>query len=679
MPNRKLLFLAIATLLPTAGHAGPTEATADTAATRLQQVTVHADPLARDGEELLQPSDVLTGTELDDRRASTLGETVAALPGVQSSSFGPGVGRPIIRGLEGPRVQVLGSGLATGDVSTVSVDHGVTVDPFLADQVEVLKGPATLLYGSGAIGGVVNVRDGRIPDRPVDGIDGRVELRADSVNDGQSGVGRVDAGNGVIALHADWSQRSGDAYDAPDSGEIENTQSESTSRALGFSFTGERGHAGIAFSTYANTYGIPPEEEGEEEATPARSGLLKAKPFAGVPKGGEGLVELDLEQRRVDFDGSLRDPVAGWERVDLRIGRNDYEHTEFVIDEDDGTRETGTQFFNDAVEGRIEAVHAPLGAWRGAVGVQASRRDFEAVGEEAFVPPSITRDTGLFLVERAEFEPFILELGARYDRQSIKPESGGEARHNALSLSAAGRWDFTDAWHATANLDRAQRAPQAEELFSDGPHEATASFEIGDPNLGEETANQLELGLHWHRDDVQARLSAYWNRFNDFIYLADTGEVEDDLPVRAWTQADARFHGLEAELGGRVADTAWGRFDAGVFADLVRGRLRDGGNLPRIVPARIGASLDWSHEGWRAGLDVIRTAEQDRVAALEQATDGYTLVDARVAWRPSTGAWELFLEGRNLTDEEARVHTSLIKDRAPLPGRNLALGLRAWF
>lgn len=674
MPRQRLLAVAIATLLAQGAHAaGPADAR------RLETLTVTADPLARPGEELLQPAEVLVGTALDDERANTLGDTIDRLPGVQSSYFGPGVGRPIVRGLDGPRVQVLGDGISSLDVSTTSVDHAVSIDPFLADQIEVLKGPATLLYGSGAIGGVVNVRDGRIPDRPVEGVAGRIELRADSVNDGRSGAGRVDAGNGAFAVHADWSDRSGDPYEGPDGVEIENTQSETRSRAVGFALTGERGHAGIAFSAYDNIYGIPPEEE---EAGDEVARLDKTKPFVGRPKGGEGKVELDLDQRRIDFDGSLRQPFAGWERIDLRIGRNDYEHTEFILEEeaeDKAGREVGTRFFNDAVEGRIEAVHDPLGAWRGAVGVQASRRDFEALGDEAFVPPSVTRDTGLFIVERAEFAPFAVELGARYDRQTVEPEDAERARHDALSISAAGRWDFSDAWHATLNLDRAQRAPQAEELFSDGPHEATASYEIGDASLSEETANQVEIGLHWHRDGVEARVSAYWNRFDDFIFLADTDEVEDDLPVRLWTQADARFHGFEAQLKGTLADTAWGRFDGGVFADAVRGRLREGGNLPRIAPARVGASLDWSHGAWRAGVDVVRTAEQDRTAAFEDATDSHTLVDARIAWTPSAGDWELFLEGRNLGDEEARVHTSLIKDRAPLPGRNVAFGVRAWF
>jgi iron complex outermembrane receptor protein len=669
--RRTALALAISALLVPAAHAQP----APRDATRLEPITVTADPLAGPGEELLQPAEVIAGSELDDRRAATLGETVAGLVGVQSSYFGPGVGRPIVRGLEGPRVQVLGDGVSTLDVSTTSVDHALSIDPFLADQIEVLKGPATLLYGSGAIGGVVNVREGRIPDRPVEGIEGRVELRADSVNDGRAAAGRVDAGNGTLALHADWSHRSGDPYEGPDGVEIENTQSDSDSRAVGFSITGDRGHVGIALSAYDSAYGIPPEEDEDDDE--AAGSADKGGVGDRGAKGGEGRIELDMEQRRVDFDARLLEPLAGWERVEARIGRNDYEHAEIKLDEGG---EIGTQFFNDAIEGRIEAVHAPIGAWRGAVGIQGSRRDFEALGDEAFVPPSVTRDFGLFVVERARFEPFAVELGARLDRQSVEPDAGGKVEHNPFSVSAAGRWDFSEHWHASLNLDRAQRAPQAEELFSDGPHEATGSFEIGDPDLGEETANQAEIGLHWHADSIEARVSVYHNRFDDFIFLAETGEEEDELPVRVWTQADARFTGIEAELKARLADTAWGRWDGRLFADSVRGRLDDGGDLPRIAPGRFGAALGWSFEGWRAGIDVVRTAEQDRTADFENATDGYTLVDARLAWRPGTGGdWELFVEGRNLTDEAARVHTSLIKDRAPLPGRNVLAGIRAWF
>ncbi|MCE3001535.1 MAG: TonB-dependent receptor [Xanthomonadaceae bacterium] len=670
--RRTALALAISALLLHTAHAQQS----GREAARLEAITVTADPLAEPGDELLQPTEVLAGSTLDDQRAGTLGETVAGLVGVQSSYFGPGVGRPIVRGLEGPRVQVLGDGVSTLDVSTTSVDHALSIDPFLADQIEVLKGPATLLYGSGAIGGVVNVREGRIPDRPIDGIQGRVELRADSVNDGRAAVGRIDAGNGLFAVHADWSRREGDSYEGPDGVEIENTQSDSDSRAVGFSITGDRGHVGIALSAYDAAYGIPPEED-EDEDEAAGASISKGSAARRHGKGGEGKIELDMDQRRVDLDARLLEPLSGWEKVDLRIGRNDYEHAEIKLDEGG---EIGTQFFNDAIEGRIEAVHSPIGAWRGAVGIQASRRDFEALGDEAFVPPSETRDFGLFVVERAQFEPFSVELGARLDRQTVELDAGGSVKHRPVSLSAAGRWDFAEQWHASLNLDRAQRAPQAEELFSDGPHEATGSFEIGDPDLDEETANQVEIGLHWHAGTTEARVSAYHNRFDDFIFLAETGEEEDDLPVRVWTQADARFTGIEAEIKAQLADTAWGRWDGRLFADAVRGRLDDGGDLPRIAPGRFGAALDWSYEGWRAGIDVVRTGEQDRIAAFETPTDGYTLVDARLAWRSGPdGDWEVFVEGRNLTDASARVHTSLIKDRAPLPGRNVLAGIRLWF
>lgn len=671
MFTRKLLSVSIlAALVPCTARAQAAPATAD-GAPRLDEVTVTADPLARPGDELFQPVEVLAGSELDEARASTIGATVEKLPGVQSSYFGPGVGRPIVRGLDGARVQVLSGGLSSLDVSTVSVDHAVSVDPFLADQVEILKGPATLLYGSGAIGGVVNVVDGRIPTQPVDGLSGRAELRATGVDDGLGGMARVDAGNGQFAVHADYARRTGDAYDAPGGGSIENTQSDTTSGAFGASITGERGHAGIAVSAYDNRYGIPPEVEEEAGSPSLRGGRLA--------KDGEeeGPVELRMDQQRVDFDAALRDPLPGFESIGARIGRNDYEHEEVLLD----SGEVGTRFLSDATEGRVEAVHAPLGAWRGAIGLQSSRRDFEAIGDEAFVPASETSDLGLFLVERATFGAFGVELGARFDQQDVDVDAGPTLEHDATSLSFAAKWDFADGWHVTANLDRAERAPTAEELLSDGPHEATGSFEVGDPTLDVESANQVELGVHYHGDRVRAEFAAYDNRFDDFIFLADMDLEEDGLPVRLWTQADARFRGFEAEVAATLADAAWGRLDASAFADRVSGSLRDGGNLPRIAPARFGVALDWTYDALRAGMTATRYAEQDRTAALETATPGYTLLDAQVSWAFDLGDTdcELFVAGRNLTDREARVHTSLLKDRAPLPGRGLALGFRTRF
>ncbi len=661
-------------------------------AKRLDELVVNAVPLKQGVEEIVRPVEILAGTELDDRKASSLGETLAWLPGVQSSYFGPGVGRPIIRGLDGGRVQVLSGGISSQDASTVSVDHAVSIEPFLADQIEVLKGPATLLYGSGAIGGAVNVVDGRIPERVVDtpdGIEGRAELRGNSVNNEETGLFRLDAGAGNFAFHVDAFRRSTEDYDIPgfaesaallleegetpdpdSAGTLENSAITSTGGAVGASWIGERGFIGGAYSMFDTFYGIPGhahhhddddhdddhgDDHGEEEA--------------------EEEVRIDLRQQRSDLKAGLSDPLPGHESMTVRVGSNRYEHIEF-----EGA-EVGTLFQNRGTEARLEAVHKPLAGWRGAYGLQYGRRDFSALGDEAFVPPSLTRDIGVFLIEEQTFDRWKLELGARLDRVQVTPEGGTRETFDTASLSAAGRWEVSDAVHLQVGLDRAERAPTAEELYSDGPHIATQSFEIGDAGLDSEGSNRAELGLHWHVDRFEAKAAAFHSRFSDFIYLADTGEEEDELPVRRWRQDDARFSGVELEAKWRIADGDAGRWDLRAFGDTVRARLNEGGNLPRIAPSRVGAGLAWQRAGWRARLGALRYAEQDRVAEFESSTSGYTLVDAHLSyhWDMQRVGWEVFLDGTNLTDREARPHTSFLKDLAPLPGRSVAFGLRAFF
>jgi iron complex outermembrane receptor protein len=665
--NPLATLIAVALLQPaTVAVAQSTESDPREHEKQFEPITVTASPLARPGDELVKPTATLSGVELEDQRAATIGATVDQETGVQSSYFGPGVGRPIIRGLDGARVSVLTGGLATLDVSTLSVDHAVTIEPFLADQIEIIKGPATLLFGNSAIGGVVNVVDGRIAERPVEGLSGRFDLGGNSVNDARNGMARIDAGNGTLAFHADYLRRDGDDFDGPDDTVIENSELDTRTGAVGVSYTGSGGFAGIALSSYDTQYGIPPEiEEDETDSVRAAKG------------GGEEKVVLDMEQNRVDAKAGWFDPIDGVERITARLGRNDYEHSEIIAD--DG--EVGTRFENEAWEGRVEAVLAPLGDWRSAAGLQFGRRDFEAIGDEAFVPPTETRDLGVFALTHLENDPYRLEFGARFDRQDTEVVDGDETDHSSFSLSAGGRWDFSERWHASLNLDRAQRAPAAEELFSNGPHEATATFEIGDPGLDEETANQIDLALHYHVGAIEAKLSGFYNRFDDFIYLLDTGAVEDDKPVRQWTQDDARFSGIEAEIESELADTRYGRFEARLFGDLVNGRLDDGGDLPRIAPARFGARLSWTWNAWRAAIGAVRYAEQDDVAAFESTTEAYTLVDAHLsyAFDVDCSEWELYLDGSNLADREARVHTSFLKDRASLPGRAVAFGVRAFF
>jgi len=673
---------------PADGHDHPTARTLDT-------IEVTATPLRNAIDDLARPVEVLTGDELLSRKAGTLGETVERLPGVQSSYFGAGVGRPIIRGQDGPRVQVLNGGTGSLDVSTISVDHAVTIEPFLADQIEVLKGPAVLLYGSGAIGGAVNVVDGRVPTEQVGrAVSGRAELRHSSVSDENVGMARFDGDAGRATFHADIFRRDGGDYRIPGfafspeliaeeleegedieefaRGRLPNSSLTTEGGALGVSWFGDRAWFGVAASTYRSNYGIPP---GAHEHHDDHDDDDHDDDHDHDHEDEEEIVRLDMRSDRFDFRGGIRG-VGPLKELNYRVTRSRYEHTEFEGDE------VGTVFENIGTEARIEAVQNDIAGWRGAFGLQYSHRDFSAFGDEAFVPPTISRDLGMFVVQERDFGDFKLELGARHDRVRVSPEGGLDAvSKGATSLAVGGLWRFSETMHLSVNLDRAQRVPSAEELFSDGPHIATQSFEIGDPGLDRETAVSGEIGLHVHQGRFDGKVSVYRTNYDDFIYLVDTGEEEDELPVRTWVQGDATFTGWEIEGKLNLVENASGRWDLRLFADGVDAKLDGGGRLPRIAPGRVGADMNWSLGGLRARVGAVRVAEQDDVAEFESPTDGYTLVDAGLAyhWDVGGAGWEAFLEGRNLTDKDARVHTSYLKDFAPLPGRNLAVGVRVSF
>ncbi len=686
----------------------------------LSKIVVRATPLPQTAEDLTRPVEVLAGEQLDAAKANSLGETVNRLPGVQSSYFGPGVSRPIIRGLDGARVQVLNDGLASGDVSTVSVDHAVSMEPFLAEQIEVLKGPATLLYGSGAIGGAVNVVDGRIPETATDEpFSGRAELRAGSVNDEKTGMARFDgtSASGNVVFHADLLHRETGDYDIPGfaesaalreaeaeegedheelGGTLPNSFVRTDSGALGVSYVGERGFLGVGASLFNTRYGIPGaahahEEEGEEGE--AEEGEEEEAP-----------VSIALDQRRYEVRGGLND-LGAFDTLRVKVARTEYTHTEFEGEE------TGTVFDNDSTEARGELAFRDWSGWDGAFGVQASQRDFRAIGDEAFVPASESRDIGAFALVRRTFGAVDLEAGARHDRNRIdvvESESIGPSRDfGATSVSLAGRWHLNEDLHLSLGLDRAQRSPSAEELYSSGLHVATQSFEFGNPDLDVETAKRAEVGLHWHNGPFKLGASLYVVDYDDFVYLADTGIEDDETPARVWNQADARFTGGELDVQWTFLSNASGAWTARTFADAVRGRLTgDGtrtvafsvphedhthdytadialsGNLPRIAPWRAGAELRWQGEQWRAGVGAIRYARQDHTSEFESQTPGYTLLNANLAWHldtPGGNAWEVFVDGTNLLDEEARPHTSFLKDLAPLPGRGVNAGVRLFF
>ena len=629
----------------------------------LDSVVVTASPLRDTAAELSKPTDVLAGERLDENRAASLGETISSIPGVQSSNFGPGVGRPILRGLDGPRVEVLSGGMSSADVSTVSQDHSPAIEPFLADQIEVLKGPSTLLYGTGAIGGVVNVVDGRIPENAIDGgFSGRAEMRfAGGDQDGTTDMVRVDGGNDHFALHADAVYRNAKDYDTPE-GRQANSFIDTKSGAVGGSLLGDWGFVGVSASRFEDDYGNPGE--------------------AGDLANGERGVYLQMRQDRYELKGGLTDPWGAGSGLRYSFGHTDYQHIEFEGDE------PGTTFSKNANEGRVEASYDAGNGWQGAVGLQGSDSTFAAVGEESFVPKTNTRELGVFGVARKSWDAFQLDLGARIDEVKSDPEGIDNRDFKPLSLSVAGGWKLDENWRLTASFDHSERAPAEEELFADGPHLATLAYEIGNADLDKEAANQLEVGLQYRSDLVDAKVSAYYNRFKDFIYLVDTGEQwhfdeeDEDLPIRQWSQRDATFRGLEGEATFHLADNDSGRWDLRAFGDTVRATLADGGgNVPRIAPSLLGAQLRWENNGWRASLGATRYDKQDKIADNETPTAGYTLVDAHTAYHFDSGrfGWELFLDGSNLTDQMARVHTSFLKDVVALPGRSFSTGVRVFF
>jgi iron complex outermembrane receptor protein len=696
-PSSARLSLAVTALLATAAaQAEPMSAHTD-----LEEIVVTASPLRVGATDLAQAAVVLAGDDLARRISSSLGETLASQPGVTGSFFGPRASRPIIRGLSGERVLMLLNGVSALDVSNLSPDHAVGVEEILADQVEVLKGPSTLLYGSGAVGGVVNIVDGRIPTSQVeDGWSGAAEVRAESVDDELSGAGRVDGQVGSIGFHAQGYLRDTDDYEVPGyawsrdarreaiaegeepdltRGKVPNSDSETEGGALGAAWHGDGVTVGFAWGRHETNYGLPgpAEHAHEEEEEPVLTMRALAAPAAAAPGEEEEAERIRIDQSldRYDFKAEWTEFDGLLDQVLLRAAYNDYTHVEL-----EGS-EVGTRFDQQGLDARLHVGHEALAGWEGTLGVQYTHNDLEAKGAEAYVPPSTTDAASLFLLERKRYDRLTVDLGGRIEMQEIDTEANLRD-YDASAYTVAGGllWSFSDRLTGAAQLTRSQRHPQAAELYANGPHLAVRRFEIGDDRLGRETATTLDLGLrsegtlHWH-------VSAYYSDFDDYVYSAATGAEIDDLPVFVFVQRDAEFYGLEAELEFPLIETDDGGLQGRVGGDWVRGKLKDGGNLPQIPPMRLLAGLEYDAGPFHAGVDLQWFDEQDDVATEETPTDGGTLLGAEVSydWEFAGPDVMVFLRGSNLLDEEVRRHVSPLKDYAPLPGRSLLLGVRATF
>lgn len=667
--KRRPLALITLGLVPAAWAADPVE---------LDAVIVSASGLARQSHEMSTPAEVLEGDQLVLRREATLGETLESLPGVRASSFGAGASRPVIRGLDGARVKVLSDGVELLDASTMSPDHAVVSEPLLAERIEVLKGPATLLYGGGAIGGVVNVIDRKVPTYvPEKGYEGELELRANSVANEGAGVFGITAGSGNFAMRAEGTKRQADEYKIPGSlSKQAGSYNDTDSFTLGASYIGARGYLGLAYGEQNNRYGLLAHEHADCHTHGAdwHCGGHGHTHDHDHDHEDEGVPYIDMRQKRWDLRGELSEPLPGFELARLRLGHSNYQHEEIE------GGEVGTRFNNDATDARLELTHQPLFGWRGVLGGQTLRRDFEALGEEAFVPPTLTRNHGLFLLEEYTAGAWRYELGVRHEWQDIQADRRRDTDHSGTSVSAGAVWTFAPQYSLGFSLSRSQRLPTAEELYANGPHAATRTVELGNIELEEETSHNAEITLRKFAGPTTFSFSLFRNEVKDFIYAADSGhDIGGGYREIEYRQQDAVLTGAEGELRHQFTDaTAFT-----LFGDHVRGKLRyGGGDLPRIPADRLGVRLDQSFTTALNGqLEFYRVQRQDDLADYETETGGYNMLGASLGYSGSLSQADylLYIKANNLLDEKVREHSSFIKDDVLLPGRNLTLGVRLTF
>ena len=673
----------------------------------LDEIIVTGSPLSNSVDEAITGVSILSGDELNNRLAATIGETLKLEPGVSSTSFGAGASRPIIRGQGGDRIRVLTNGIGSIDASSASPDHAVAAEPAQAERIEVLRGASLLRYGSSGAGGVVNVIDGRIPSEMPDGIDGAIRLGATSVDEGWDAAGSVDVPLGSnFALHLDATKRSSNDYDIPGFAEsaalraaeaaeeeehdddhddehgeehsdeeeafgiVENSALETESYTAGLSYIGSRGFIGVAFHDFTSDYGIPgghghEEEHGEEEHDEEEDD------HEHEGEEEEELVTIGLEQQRIDVNGRLLlDGI--FEQVDLFAGFADYKHIEFEGDE------IGTVFTNEGYEVRAEAVQRESNGWKAAYGVQLRKRDFSAIGEEAFVPPTTTDQIGIYTFHQKEVGDLHLEGSARFERTDQEEAIGtGARRFNAFSVSAGGDAHLSDAVRIGGTVFRTERAPTTEELFSNGPHLATDQFERGDMTLGLETATGIEAAFRHREDGHFLTANLFYTDYSDYVFEAATGEVEDGLDVFQFTAQDATFKGFEVQGGIDVGQVSGFDIQLDALAEYVRAKT-DNGNLPRIPPLSILSGIEAESDAIRLRAEIDYAAAQKKVSAFDTPTNDYALINVFADYRASDNV-TFSVSALNLFDDEARQHSSFLKELLPLPGRNFRVSVRGTF
>ncbi len=642
----------------------------------LREFTVSSGPIARDVSEFASPLSIMDEAAIRRQGGDTLGELLSNQPGVSASSFGAGASRPIIRGFDGPRVRILDSGIEAADASDTSPDHAVATEPMLLERVEIIRGPATLLYGSSAIGGVVNVVGKEIPRERVDpkGYEGALETRYDTASEGETFLGYGKAGGEDWAVSVTALTRRTEDYKIPgqadlsdpaEPGRLENSYVDTDAVSVGGTwFFGERSYFGTAFSRFESKYGVP-----------------------GEP------VFIDLERDRFDTEMVVYEPIPWIEAARARFGYTDYTHTEF----EGGALEA--VFDRESWEFRADASHAEWAlADEGVFGFQISESDLVASSDHPFLPPSTTKTQAVFISEHIHNGAVHYEYGGRLERQDASTSALPDYDDVALSLAAGVIWNLDTNQSLSLNLQRSQRHPTSTELFARGPHHATEQYEIGDPSLDLETAYGLDLSYDFHSENWSSTLTIFYTRFDDYIFAQNLGFQTDkdglvagDLgfdPTEAkdtylYTAVDADFWGFEAEIDRVVYASATSRLTIGLLADYVRAENRDANNpLPRIPPMRIGLRADYETGPWAGGVLLRRAFNQDRTDTFETETSGYTELSLNLERGFDLGDGRrltAFVRADNLLNEDIRHHTSFLKEIAPLPGRSATIGARLEF
>jgi len=652
----------------------PAAVLAQSTPTSLPEVTVTGNPLG--SSDLIAPATQLSGTDLLLRAKTSLGETLSGMPGVSSTYFGPNASRPIIRGLDGDRIRILNNGGGSMDVSSLSYDHAVTLDPLSIERIEVLRGPGALLYGGSAVGGVVNVIDNRIARQPQfsekGGVSGKADLNFATGNSERGKGVLLEAGNTRYQLHVDaFDRKTGDvrvpiALPCTPNGmtttqrKICNSASDTSGQALGGSLFFDNGYLGASATNYKSTYGTVAEDD----------------------------VNIGMKSNRYALEGELRNLGGFIQSVKGQYSQTDYTHTEFA----DGAAET--VFKNKGSDLRLEARLAKRGNFDGMFGFQTQSNRFSAAGGEAFAPYSKTDQTAVFAYEEMATSWGKLSLGGRLE--SVRVESFGNpdrpgdfivgARNfNAGSYALGSLWNVAPGWKLTSNLAYTERAPKDYELFANGRHIATAAFEKGDDALNKEKSGNLDVGAAWKAGANRFSVNGYMSRFQNYIALSSTGGTEGGLPLYQYEQVRARFVGLESSGNIRLLQST-STLDLALRGDVVRATNQDSGQaLPRIAPWRVGSTLLWGSGAWGANVGFDHSGAQSRVPATDRATAAYTLWNLAGTYRMKAGAASLLWFARldNLTNQLAysasSVLTSTAFPKAPMPGRSLKVGLQASF